>query len=171
MNKGILLHDGIVWSILTQKFKELNTSSGYLLDGFPRRIEQAMMMELCNFEYNLVVNLKQHEDVIVAKLLGRRVCVDCGANFNIADVTHEGYNLPSRKPLKRGICDSCNGKLATRKDDSKRSIQKRLFEHKVHTLPLEEYFTSKGKLLDFTAYAGVSDFPKLLSEIKLRLKL
>ena len=169
MNKGSLLNDGIVWSILTQRIKELNISSGFLLDGYPRTIEQALIMELSNFEYDLVVNLKQHEDVIVAKLLGRRVCSSCGTNFNIAEIKHQGYNLPSKKPLKRGKCDSCNGKLVPRKDDSRRSIQKRLFEYKVHTLPLEEYFEKKDKILEFTAYGGIDDFPMLLSEIKLRL--
>ena len=133
MNKGSLLNDGIVWSILTQRIKELNISSGFLLDGYPR------------------------------------VCSSCGTNFNIAEIKHQGYNLPSKKPLKRGKCDSCNGKLVPRKDDSRRSIQKRLFEYKVHTLPLEEYFEKKDKILEFTAYGGIDDFPMLLSEIKLRL--
>lgn len=171
MNKGSLLNDGVVWAILTQKLSEMDTKKGFLLDGFPRKLDQAIIMELCKFQYDLVVNLKQHEDVIIAKLLGRRVCSACGTNFNIAEVNLSGYHLPSRKPKKRGICDNCDSKLEIRKDDSKKSIQKRLFEYKVHTLPLEEYFSKSGKLLDFTAYAGVSDFPKLLEQVKERLRI
>ena len=149
----------------------MDTKSGFLLDGYPRNLDQAIIMELCKFPYDLVINLKQHEDVIIAKLLGRRVCTGCGENFNVAEVNFSGYNLPPRKPKKRGICDCCGCKLSIRKDDSKRTIQKRLFEYKVHTLPLEEYFSKSGKLLDFTAYAGVADFPQLLQEVKLRLNI
>ena len=56
-------------------------------------------------------------------------------------------------------------------NDSKKTIQKRLLEYKAHTLPLEEYFRNSGKLLEFVAYAGVSDFPKLLAEVKERLDI
>ena len=171
MNKGGLINDGIVWAILTKKLSEMDTTAGFLLDGYPRKMDQAIIMELSNFQYDLVINLKQHEEVIIAKLLGRRVCESCGANFNIAEVKFEGYNLPPRKPLKRGVCDVCQSKLSIRKDDSKKTIQKRLLEYKAHTLPLEEYFRNSGKLLEFVAYAGVSDFPKLLAEVKERLDI
>ncbi|OMJ81306.1 hypothetical protein SteCoe_18228 [Stentor coeruleus] len=171
MHKGALINDGIVWAILTKKVNSSNISEGFLLDGYPRKIEQALIMELCNFKYDLVINLKQHEEVIIAKMLGRRVCTSCGANFNIADIKFEGYSLPPRKPLKRGICDSCGGKLESRKDDTKKTISKRLFEYKVHTLPLEDYFAKTGKLYEFTAYAGVSDYPKLLEGVKERLEI
>lgn len=171
MNKGRLINDGIVWAVLNNKLSQLDTSSGFLLDGYPRNIEQALIMEICEFKYDIVVNLKQDEEVIITKLLGRRVCESCGTNFNIAEVNFNGYNLPPRKPIKENICDKCNGKLTVRKDDLRETIEKRLLDYKNYTLPLEDYFKKQNKLLDFTAFEGVSDYPKLLVQIKERLNM
>jgi adenylate kinase len=169
MQKGSLLNDGIVWAILARKIKETDMKNGFILDGFPRKLDQAFIMELSDFRYDLIVNLKQHEEVIIAKLLGRRVCISCGANYNVADIKFEGYNLPARKPKKNRICDCCGGKLESRKDDTKSTIKKRLKEYRDYTVPMEEYFQNGGKMVEFTTYAGVADYPKLLEIVKNRL--
>lgn len=169
VTKGKLINDGLAWAIMTQKLKDLDTSNGYIIDGFPRTITEAEIMEMCEFPYDLVISLNQHEDVIMAKTLARRVCTECGATYNLADIVHEGHILPSMKPKKPGKCDCCNGKLTIRKDDKKNIIQKRLFTFKVHTLPLENYYLGKGKLLKFSPYGGVADYPKFLEEVNNKL--
>ena len=171
MQKGNLLNDGVVWAILAKKVRDTNMESGFILDGFPRKLDQAIIMELSDFHYDLIINLKQHEEVIIAKLLGRRVCTSCGANYNVADITYDGYNLPARKPKKPRVCDVCGGKLASRKDDTKSTIKKRLQEYKSHTVPMEEYYETSGKMIEFTAYGGVADYPKLLDIVKTRLSI
>lgn len=169
MQKGALLNDGIVWAILTKKIRETDMNTGFILDGFPRTLDQAIIMELSGFQYDLIVNLKQHEVIIISKMLGRRICTSCGANYNVADVNFGGYNLPSRKPKKEKTCDKCGGKLAKRKDDTKKTIKNRLDEYHQHTVPMEDYFATTNKMIEFTPYAGVDDYPKLLDLIKQRL--
>lgn len=169
MKKGELLNDGVVWAILNKKIKDTDMKTGFILDGFPRTFDQAVIMELSDFQYDLIVNLKQHEEVIIAKMLGRRICTSCGSNYNVADVIFEGYNLPPRKPKKVNICDNCGGKLAKRKDDTKKTIKNRLDEYNKHTVPMEKYFETKDKMIEFTPYAGVADYPKLLEIVKQRL--
>lgn len=157
--------------VLQNKLKQTDTSNGFLIDGFPRNQVEAEMLELSKFEFDLIVNLKQHEDVILAKLKGRRVCQSCHANYNIADITHEGYLLPARLPKLKGKCDHCGDKLVKRTDDKLSIIKRRMFEFKVKTEPLENFYEERDKILSFTAYRGVDDYPKLLTEIKQRLKL
>lgn len=169
VGKGTLINDGIAWAILSHTMSFTETSNGFIVDGYPRTLPEAEIMELSGFNYDCMISLTQHEDVILQKLLGRRVCEDCGTNFNVAEVKHEGYVLPARMPQLQGICDHCQGKLVKRADDSRRIIKRRQFEFKVKTAPLGEYFRNKGKMLEMDVYAGVNAFPILLEKVKERL--
>ena len=117
----------------------------------------------------LMVHIKQDEEVILAKLLGRRVCQNCGANFNVADVKTQGYHLPPQLPKVAGVCDHCGGKLGTRKDDTKRVIKRRMFEFNVKTLPLENFYGRKSRLLVYSAVQGVAGYPDFLEQVKTKL--
>ena len=116
-----------------------------------------------------MVHITQDEEVILQKLLGRRVCQGCGANFNVADVKNAGYHLPPQLPKKDGICDHCGGKLALRKDDNKRVIKRRMFEFKAKTLPLESHFQAKNRLLVYSALQGVAGYPDFLAQVQAKL--
>ncbi|CAG9328546.1 unnamed protein product [Blepharisma stoltei] len=171
VTKGKLINDGLAWAIMIHKLKDLDTSRGFIIDGYPRTATECEIMEMCDFQYDLVVSLKQHEEVIIKKTLARRVCESCGSTYNLANIEYEGHKLPSMKPKVKGKCDNCGGNLITRKDDTRSVIQKRLFTFQVHTLPLEKYFAEKGKLIEFSPYGGVADYPQLSVKVKEKLGL
>jgi len=136
VNSGKLVNDELALQILKAQLK----SNSFLLDGFPRTQRQAELLKENGLDLDLVINLKQHEDVIVAKLLGRRVCNGCGENYNVAEITTPGYVLPSKAPAKEGVCDKCNAQLSTRADDEEAVIRKRLEEYRIKTQPLESIY-------------------------------
>jgi adenylate kinase len=164
VNAGRLIDDNLALQIL----KAQVTGDRFLLDGFPRTQRQAELLKENGLDLDLVINLKQHEDVVVAKLLGRRVCGGCGENYNVADITTPGYSLPPKAPKKAGVCDKCQGLLSTRADDEEGVIRKRLEEYRVKTLPLETYYADR--ILEFHSYRGIDDTAALLAEVKSRLK-
>lgn len=171
MDKGILISDDIVWSVLSKKLSSFTETDGFLLDGYPRRIEQVKIMEENKMRYDLVVNLVQDDEVIAEKCFGRRVCKLCNESYNVANIKIEGYNFPPKKPKKQGICDKCGGRLLKRKDDSKEVVIKRLMEYKYFAHPIESYFQNSDKFLEFTAYNGINDFPLLFDLIKKKFKI
>lgn len=169
VGQGKLINDGIAFAILKNKLKAMDTATGVLIDGYPRTLAEGEMYDLEGLQQGLMVHIQQDEEVILAKLLGRRVCEGCGANFNVADVTSQGYHLPPQLPKVEGKCDHCGGKLGLRKDDTKRVIKRRMFEFNVKTLPLEAFYRSKGRLLAYSAVKGVAGYPELLEQVKAKL--
>lgn len=169
VGQGKLINDGIAFAILKNKLKSVDTTNGVLIDGYPRTLAEAEIYDLEGLPQGLMVHIQQDEEVILAKLLGRRVCESCGANFNVADVTSRGYHLPPQLPKVEGVCDHCGGKLGLRKDDTKRVIKRRMFEFNVKTLPVEDFYRKKERLLVYSALKGVAGYPEFLSEVKSKL--
>jgi adenylate kinase len=169
MQAGQLINAGLAWAILERKLRSADTTKGFILDGFPRTRIDAEILSISGVKLDLVVNLKQSEEVVKAKLLGRRVCRGCGANYNVAEINFDGYQLPGRQPKAEGKCDLCHDKLMERADDTEETIAKRLKVYKDETAPLEEYYGEQGKLFDFVAYKGVDDYPNLLKQLRERL--
>jgi adenylate kinase len=126
-------------------------------------------MALHRLDFTLAVNLQQDERVILEKVAGRRVCQNCQAVYNLANVYNQGFLLPAMKPAKPGVCDDCQGELVKRRDDNLRIVKRRLFEFKVKTSPVVERYAKEGKVVDFEAVRGVSDYPRLLEALKSRL--
>lgn len=140
MNRGLLVPDGLVAKMLTERFNNPDVKIGFILDGYPRNIAQAKTLEdILNsksLDICAVFYLDTSEKVIIQRLTGRLVCKVCGANFHIK-------NMP---PQKEGICDSCGGKLYQRKDDSEDTIKKRLEVYKKEAAALIGYYEAKQKL-------------------------
>lgn len=145
MNKGALVPDELVTWMLAQKVTELNDKNGFILDGYPRNINQAKALDdilsKLNCPINLVIYLDASTPVIIQRLTGRLVCKSCGANFHIK-------NMP---PKINGICDNCGGKLYQRADDNAETIKKRLQVYKEEADSLIGYYESKQKLYRVSA--------------------
>ena len=169
VGKGALINDGLAWAILARKMLTVDTSQGFLIDGYPRTLEEAEIMDLMGFPYDLMISLRQKEEVLEELVLKRRSCSQCGASFNLAQIEVEGYKFPTKFPKKKGICDDCGGKLVTRNDDTKRVFKKRLFEFRVKTEPLEGFFEEKNKLFTYDILKGIDDFPDFLGKLKQKL--
>jgi len=136
MDKGELVPDEIVIELLKKHIENLD---GYILDGFPRTLEQAKALdEITNID--VVIYLDVPEEILVERLSSRRVCKKCGAI----------YNLLYLKPKEEGKCDKCGGELYQRDDDKPEAIKERLKVYAEKTAPLIEYYEKQGKLVKIT---------------------
>ena len=133
--------DDVTTEIVMAKLKSLG-KKGFILDGFPRTVEQAVRLDQLLKEQktpiNMVLQFNTSEKVIIDRLSGRRMCPNCGANYHIR-------NIP---PKREGICDSCAQALIQRKDDQPETIRKRLQVYRDQTSPLIEFYKQLRKLCD-----------------------
>lgn len=145
MNKGALVSDELVIQMLNQRVSQPDIEKGFILDGYPRNINQAKaldgMLKKRNIAIDLVIYLDTSEPVIIQRLSGRLVCSVCGANFHTK-------NMP---PKVNMACDNCGGKLYQRSDDLDETIKKRLQVYLEESAPLIKYYNDKHKLYRFSA--------------------
>ncbi|KAB1223927.1 Adenylate kinase 1, mitochondrial [Morella rubra] len=170
VNQGKLVSDELIVSLLSKRLEvgEAKGESGFILDGFPRTINQAEILDgVTNID--LVVNLKIREDVLMAKCLGRRICSECSGNFNVASINVKGENGNpgiSMAPLLPP--PHCMSKLITRSDDTEAVVKERLRVYNEKSQPVEDFYRSQGKLLEFDLPGGIPEsWPKLLEALNL----
>jgi len=148
MNKGLLVPDAVIVGIVEDRIKAPDCKKGFLLDGFPRTVEQADALENIfkknALKLDAVINIIVNDDVLFKRLTGRRLCKACAANFNV-------NTMP---PAKAGICDKCGGELYQRADDKPETIEKRLQIYAKQTAPLIDYYKKKGVMKDIDASTG-----------------
>ncbi len=143
MTKGELVPDEITVPMVANRLNEADVQDGFILDGFPRNIEQAKSLDeilsKMGKKIEMVINLTTPREETIERILTRRVCSnqECKAT----------YNLVMHPPKVEGICDKCGAELVQRKDDSSReSINKRLEIYDTQTAPLVDYYKNKGVL-------------------------
>ena len=136
MDRGLLVPDEVVIEMIKERLKKDDCKNGFILDGFPRTINQAE--EIKETEINKVINMQASDDVIVGRLGRRRVCSKC--DFI--------YNLDFIKPNREGFCDKCSGTLYQREDDKPEAIKERLKVYGEKTKPLINYYKEKGIIAD-----------------------
>ena len=141
MDQGQLVPDELTVKILLDRVANDDCKNGYVLDGFPRTIPQAEVLDKALTELGDAVDYAIDVDVpdenIINRMGGRRACVGCGATYHVV-------NMP---PKKEGICDHCGEKLVLREDDKPETVKKRLQVYHDQTKPLIEYYDKKGSLL------------------------
>jgi adenylate kinase len=154
MDKGELVPDSLVISMLENRLKEKDASKGFILDGFPRTVAQADALDNkfkeLKIDKFIVIELKVNEESIIQRLSARRVCNSCGKIFN----------LITEPPKKDGVCDDCNGSLYQRDDDKEATIRERFKVYNSKTAPLIEYYAKKGMLKTVTADGGIETINK-----------
>lgn len=170
VNSGKLLSDEIIVDLLSKRLEagEAKGESGFILDGFPRTVRQAEILEGV-IDIDLVVNLKLREEALLAKCLGRRICSQCGGNYNVACIDIKGddespgmYMAPLLPPAE------CASKLISRADDKEEVVRERLRIYDELTRPVEEFYCKRGKLLQFDLPGGIPEsWPKLLHALNL----
>ena len=140
IEKGALVPDEVTNDMVEDRLGKLD-NKGFMLDGFPRNIEQAQalqtMLEKLSLTLTGAINVSLSDDLITARLVGRRVCRSCGAS----------YNIDYMKPKVSGICDRCGGELYQRKDDTADTIHHRLETYHRITQPLIDYYQATGQLI------------------------
>lgn len=140
IDSGRLVSDDITIELVKERLEKEDAKIGFILDGFPRTIAQAEALAKI-VGIDCAVNFDIADNEVVERLSGRRVCKNCGKNYNISFI----------KPKTEGVCDKCGGELFTREDDKKDSITKRLEVYRAQTAPLIEYYKEKRLLKDIDA--------------------
>ncbi|GAA0145605.1 nucleotide kinase [Lithospermum erythrorhizon] len=170
VNQGKLVSDEIIINLLSKRLEagEANGEAGFLLDGFPRTVRQAEILDDVT-DIELVVNLKLPEGVLIEKCLGRRICSQCNKNFNVASINAQGENgRPSISMAPLLPPPQCVTKLYTRSDDTEIVVKERLRIYNEKSQPVEEFYRSQGKLLEFDLPGGIPEsWPKLLEVLNL----
>lgn len=138
-----------------------------ILDGFPRSVPQAQfLMSMLSAEKAelTVMHITLREDVIIRKLLGRRICKTCKGNFNIEDVMEDGFDMPAILPntLKCSMGSACKVDLMPRDDDTEAAIEQRLADYHRNIGPLLSYYQDQGVLREFNVKKGIKDTDSLL---------
>jgi len=140
MNKGQLVPDDLVLEIAEARLMEEDCKNGFLLDGFPRTVNQAEQLDRFLDERNLsvdkVLNIEVDKEELMTRLIGRRVCRSCGATYHV-------INMP---PEKEGVCDVCGGELYQRSDDTAATVENRIEVHNAQTMSLVEHYEKVGKI-------------------------
>ena len=156
MDKGALVPDEVVIGILKDRIAEDDCKNGYILDGFPRTIPQAEVLENALNELgdkiDFAVNVDVPDENIVRRMSGRRACLKCGATYHIEHIP----------PKQEGICDTCGSELVLRDDDKPETVQNRLKVYHEQTQPLIDFYTERKVL---KTVDGTKDMKEVFADI------
>ncbi len=151
MDKGLLVPDELTVKILLDRVANDDCKNGYVLDGFPRTIPQAEVLDKAVTELNdkidFAINVDVKDENIVKRMSGRRACLKCGATYHVEHIP----------PKKEGICDTCGSELVLRDDDKPETVQKRLTVYHEQTQPLIDYYNNKGILKEVDGSMDMKD--------------
>ena len=161
MDKGALVPDEIVIGMVKDRLQQEDCKEGFLLDGFPRTVEQATALdETLNslaIKLDAVINVDVPLDKLMARLTGRRVCKGCGASYHVI------FNPPAAESK----CNGCADELYQRDDDNEISVGTRLNAYMEKTQPLIDYYSKKSI---FKPINGDQDIDKVLADILAAVK-
>ena len=156
MDQGQLVPDEVTVGIVKERLAEDDCKDGFLLDGFPRTVQQADALDGILKELGMaldrVVNIEVDKTFLVDRLTGRRVCRTCGATFHVTN----------KAPKVEGVCDKCGGELYQRNDDTVETVSNRLDVYAAQTAPLIEYYQSKGIM---SSIDGSKSMEEVLADI------
>ena len=156
MDRGALVPDELTVKILLDRVSADDCKNGYVLDGFPRTIPQAEVLDEALTKLgdavDLAINVEVPDENIVRRMSGRRACLKCGATYHIEHIP----------PKKEGICDVCGEALVQRDDDKPETVQKRLTVYHEQTAPLIEYYGNKKILKEVD---GTKDMEAVFGDI------
>ncbi len=151
MDAGQLVSDEIVLGVIRERLSRADTGKGFILDGFPRNLAQAEQLDELLLQLGKPIDLALLIDVdvdtIMQRLFGRRICVSCGASYNI-------FYAP---PKMDDRCDLCGGRLRRRSDDNEETIGNRLRIYETQTLPVVEYYREQGCLREVQGIGEADD--------------
>ncbi|XP_057981841.1 adenylate kinase 1, chloroplastic-like [Malania oleifera] len=170
VNQGKLVSDEIIIDLLSKRLEAgaAKGESGFILDGFPRTMRQAEILDGVT-DIDLVINLKLREEALLAKCLGRRICSECGGNYNVASIDIKSENgRPGMYMAPLLPPPHCSSKLITRSDDTEAVVKERLRIYNEMSQPVEDFYRNQGKLLEFELPGGIPEsWPKLLQALNL----
>ncbi|MDJ0610260.1 MAG: adenylate kinase [Kiloniellales bacterium] len=160
MEAGQLVPDELMIKMIGERIDQPDCAKGFILDGFPRTLEQARaldrLLEEKGLKLDRVVEMKADEDELVHRIAGRFTCASCGA----------GYHDSFQKPAKEGVCDACGGtKFTRRADDNEETVRKRLVAYRAQTEPILPYYADQGILAQIDGMAEIDEVTRQIEAI------
>lgn len=159
MNQGELVPDDLVIEIATDRLAREDCHQGFLLDGFPRTVHQAeeldRFLEGRGDKVHHVLNISVAKEELIRRLIGRRVCKNCGAT----------YHIETMKPKVEGVCDVCGGELVQRADDNRETVENRIDVYEQQTMPLIDYYEKAGVLVHIDGSLGLENVFTKIREV------
>ncbi len=156
LNSGRLVPDSYTNNIAKEAILNVvKNDKGFILDGYPRTIEQAKYLEtILDIDYVFYLNLDS--ETLINRICGRRICLECNSIYNVS-------TFP--KPKDDGICDNCGNVLFQRKDDEVTTASKRIQVYLEETKPLVDFYTQQGKLIEIDARGSSEEiFDEIVSK-------
>ena len=143
MARGEFVSDEVITKLLKKRLSNKDCKKGYILDGYPRNVNQAIvydkLLEELDFDLGKVILLDIDKDVAMQRALSRLVCSKCGLSYNLLN--------KELSPIKEGICDSCGSPLKSRSDDNEETFINRFNTYMNETFPLVDYYEKKNNLV------------------------
>ena len=146
MDIGNLISDDIIVNLLRKRISQVDCNNGYVLDGFPRNLEQAItydnLVRELGKEVGVVVHLHIDKEITLKRTMNRMICSTCGTSYNMA--------VPELKPTIDGVCNKCGHILKQRSDDNLETFNNRYNNYQTEKTPLLKYYEEKGILINIT---------------------
>ncbi|MDU3751518.1 MAG: adenylate kinase [Peptoniphilus rhinitidis] len=156
MDKGLLVPDELVIALVEDRLNKDDAKDGFLLDGFPRTVAQAVsldpILDKNNERLTKVINISVDPEILIERAVGRRVCKTCGMT----------YHVKFNPPKEDGICDKDGTKLIQRDDDTEETVKTRISVYFDQTAPLIDYYRAQNLLIDID---GAKDIDKVFEDI------
>ncbi len=156
MDSGNLVPDELVIKLVADRLSNEDVKSGFMLDGFPRTVEQAKSLDEIlvknNLKLNAVLNIDVKSEELITRIAGRRLCKQCQAS----------YHIKFNPPKVDNMCDSCGSQLFQRPDDTRETVENRIKVYEAQTKPLIDYYGSKNVRVDID---GAQSFEDVFSQI------
>ena len=147
IDAGKLVPDDVVIGIIKERLAESDCANGFILDGFPRTVAQAVALDEMEIKMDGVISIEVADEAIIRRLGGRRLCGKCGTS----------YHIDYKPTAVAGICDKCQGELVTRADDKPEVIKSRLDIYHEQTEPVKDFYAAKGVLKTVIGQEEIED--------------
>lgn len=160
MDRGDLVSDDIVVSIIAERLDKPDVKTGFILDGFPRNQAQAealdRMLKDKGLRLDAVIEMKVDDEALVKRIAGRYTCAKCG----------KGYHDEFEKPKKPGVCDVCGStEFVRRADDNEKTVRDRLQVYNKQTAPLVDYYGRTGALHQVNGMADIGQVTRQIEDV------
>lgn len=159
MERGELVPDDVIIGIVKERLLEPDAEKGFILDGFPRTLAQAIALESelssLGRTIDFVVNIEVSDEEVVRRISGRRICRSCG----------KPYHVEFNPPKVEGVCDVCGGQLYRRADDEPEAVRKRLEVYHEQTAPLKGFYKERGVLVGVDGAKSVVEVSKYIESL------
>ena len=158
---GQLVKDEITYQLIEDRLKKDDCKNGFIIDGFPRNLDQAneydKILERLNYEVGNVILIDIDKKILEKRITGRRICENCNTIYNIND--------PNNSPEVESVCDNCGGKLYQRSDDNLEAFENRYSTYEAKTEPIIEHYKKQGVLKVVDGNDTIDNIFKRIDEI------